>query len=93
MEGYNTLVGLLPLGSTDEVQSVDTGDRRLVKLEVGKGLEAWYEEGNNVETWHPTKLSSSNRKVLLTHWVGEAVTELDANQQCRRRFFERLGLP
>ena len=53
MEGCNTLLGLLPPGCTDEVQSVDAGYGRLVKL-VGKGLEAWHEEGDNVEGGTPS---------------------------------------
>ena len=69
MEGCNTLLGLLPPGCKDEVQSADSGYGRLVKLRVGKGLEAWYEEGDNVEKWETNKLSSSDRRVLPTPWV------------------------
>ena len=41
---------MLARGCTDEVLSVNAGYGRLVKLGVGKALEAWYEEGDNVET-------------------------------------------
>ena len=91
MEGCNTLLGLLPPGCKDEVQSADSGYGRLVKLRVGKGLEAWYEEGDNVEKWETNKLSSSDRRVLPTPWVGEVVAKLDSDQLYRRRLFEKTG--
>ena len=40
-EGCNTLLWLLPPGCTEEVQPVNAGYGRLVKLEEGKTLEAW----------------------------------------------------
>ena len=74
------------------MQPVDAGYGRLVKLGVGKALEAWQEEVDNVEKWDINKLSSSDRRVLLTHWVSEAVATLDSDQQYRRRLFEKTGL-
>ena len=74
------------------MQSVDAGYRRLVKVRVEKALEAWYEEGDNVEKWDTNKLSSSDRRVLLTHWVGEAVAKLDSDQLYRRHLFDKTGL-
>ena len=91
-EGCNTLLKLLAPGWTNEVQSVDAGYGRLVKLGVGKALEAWYEEGDNVEKWGTNKLSSSDSRVLLTHWVGEAVAKLDSDQLYRRHLFDKTGL-
>ena len=73
------------------MQSVDAGCGRLVKLGVRKVSEAWYEEADNVETWDTNKLSSSDRKVLLTHWGGEAVAKLDLCQLYRRRLLETTG--
>ena len=64
----------------------------LVKVGVGKALEVWYEEGDNVKKSDTNKLSSSDRRVLLTHWVGEAVAKLDMDQLYRRRLFEKTGL-
>ena len=39
----------------------------MVKLEVAKALEAWYQEGDNVGKWDTNKLSPSDRSILLTH--------------------------
>ena len=62
------------------MQSVDTGYGRLVKLEVAK-------EGDNVEIWDINKLSPSDRNILMTHSVGDAVVKLDLDQQYRKLLF------
>ena len=81
------------LAAATRVQGgVDAGYGRLVKFEVGKALEAWLEEGDNVEKWDTNKLSASDRRILLTHWVGDAVAKVDSDQLYRRRLFERIGL-
>ena len=52
-------------------------------LGVGKALEAWYDEGDNVEKRDTNKkLSFPDRRVLPTHWGGEAVAKLDSDQLC-----------
>ena len=37
------------------------------------------------------KLSSSCRRVLLTHWGGEGIAKLGSGQLYRRRLFETIG--
>ena len=63
-EGCNTLLWLLPPGCTDEVQTVDAGYGRLVKLGLGKALEAWFEDGDNVESCDTNNLSASGRRIF-----------------------------
>ena len=74
------------------MQPGDAGYGRQVKLEVGKALEAWLEKGDNVEKWDTNKLSASDRRILLTHWVGDAVAKVDSDQPYRRRLCEKTGL-
>ena len=45
-----------------------------------------------MKKWDTNKLSSSDCRVLLAHWVGEAVAKLGADQLYRRRLFETTGL-
>ena len=45
---------------------------------VGKALQAWYVEDDNMDKWDINKLSSSVRRVLLTHLGGEVVAKLDS---------------
>ena len=70
----NTLLWRLPPKCTDEVQPVDAGYGRLFKVLVGKSLDAWLLNGDNVERWESNKLTASDRRVLITQWVrgGEA---------------------
>ena len=58
-------------------------------MEVGKALEAWLEKGDNVGTWDTNKLFASDRRILLTHWVGDAVAKVDSDQLYRRRLCEK----
>ena len=89
-EGWSTLLWLLLRECADEVQTVDAGRMGLVKLEVGKALKAWYMRQRG-KVGH-NKLFPSDRRVLLTHWVGEAVAKVDSDELYRRRLFERIGL-
>ena len=72
------------------MQTVDAGRRGLVKLEVGKALKAWYMRQRGKVGYN--KLFPSDRRVLLTHWVGEAVAKVDSDKLYRRRLFERIGV-
>ena len=88
----NTLLWLLPPKCTDEVQPVDAGYGRLFKVLVGKSLDAWLLNGGNVERWESNKLTASDRRVLITQWVGEAAKQIDSDIRYRRRLFEKTGL-
>ena len=71
-------------------KSVRIPRRGLVKLEVGKALKAWYMRQRGKVGYN--KLFPSDRRVLLTHWVGEAVAKVDSDKLYRRRLFERIGV-
>ena len=88
----NTLLWLLPPKCTDEVQPLDAGYGRLFKVLVGKSLDAWLLNGDNVERWESNKLTASDRRVLITQWVGEAAKQIDSDIRYRRRLFEKTGL-
>ena len=88
----NTLLWPLPPKCTDEVQPVDAGYWRLFKVLVGKSLDAWRLHGDNVERWESNKLTASDRRALITQWVGEAAKQIDSDIRYRRRLFEKTGL-
>ena len=88
----NTLLWRLPPKYTDEVQSMDADYGRLFKVLVGKSLDAWLLNGDNVERWESNKLTASDRRVLITHWVEEAAKQIDSDIRYRRRLFEKTGL-
>ena len=92
-EECNTLLWLLPPKCTDEEQPVDAGYGKLFNVYVGKALDAWLLNGDNVEKWESNKLTASDRRILLiTQWTGEAAKQIDRDIRYRRRLFEKTGL-
>ncbi|CAM9991965.1 unnamed protein product [Pylaiella littoralis] len=88
----NTLLWLVPPRCTDEVQPVDAGYGRLFQVYVGKELDVFLLEGDNVERWESNKLTASDRRILLTQWIGRTAKKPDSDMRYRRRLFEKTGL-
>lgn len=87
----NTLLWLYASQCTDELQPVDAGYGRRIQVGVGVKLDLWLEHGENLQKWENGSLTASERRVLLTHWVGAVVEEIDADQAYRKRLFEKTG--
>ena len=62
-----------------------------IKVEVGKQLDLWLEDGDNLERWERNALTASDRRVLLTTWVATAVDTVDHSAGYRFRLFEKTG--
>ena len=62
----NSLVWHYPVWCTDVLQPIDAGLAALIKVEVGKELDIWLENGDNLERWESNALTASDRRVLLT---------------------------
>ncbi|CAM9727654.1 unnamed protein product [Ectocarpus sp. 6 AP-2014] len=73
----NTLLWHLPAGCTDEVQPIDAGYGRRLKVAVGVQLDKWLESGDSLQKWEAKALTCSERRVLLTSWVAQATEEID----------------
>ena len=59
-------------GNTDEIQVVDAGVGALLKRKA-EGIQTdWMAEDKNWEEWTGSTLSASRKRILLTHWYGEA---------------------
>jgi len=65
----NVLVWNLQPGTTDITQPVDAGYGRAVKRLIGVKLAQWLENEDNLEKWESGKITASERRILLTHWV------------------------
>ena len=87
----NTLVWHYPGGCTGALQPIDAGLGALIKVEVGKQLDIWLENGDNLERWESNALTASDRRVLLTKWVATAVDIVDNRPNYRFRLFEKTG--
>ena len=60
-----SLVWLYPGGYTDAMQPIDAGLAAFMKVEVGKQLDLWLENGDNMERWESNALTVCDRCVML----------------------------
>ncbi|CAB1106479.1 unnamed protein product [Ectocarpus sp. CCAP 1310/34] len=88
----NTIAWLGPAECTDEVQPVDAGAGRFLKMEVGNEMDRWLDQADNIERWETASLTASDRRVLITQWTGAAMAKLNSNQGYRHRLFEKCGM-
>ena len=91
-ERCNTLAWYFPANNMDEVQPVDAGVGRMLKVEVGRQLDIWLGQADNLEKWESNKLTASDRRVLITQWVGPATYIVDNRPDYRFRLFEKCGM-
>ena len=91
-EECNTLLWLLPPGTTDELQPVDAGYGRLLEVEAGKELDEWFGKDDNLSQCKTNALSSGKRRILLRRFIGEAFARIGARPGYRFRLFEKTGL-
>lgn len=77
----NTLPWFFSTETTDELQPVDAGAGRFLKMEVGRRMDMWLEQADNVERWENNSLTASDRRVLITQWVEAAIEELDSREE------------
>ena len=81
--------------ATDLWQVVDAGIAQTLKVLSGHNYQKWLDEGDNVDSWfgHENTLSAMQRRILITHWVGDAWETLSGPEydHMRRRCWERTG--
>ena len=82
--------------ATDIWQPVDAGYGYLVKKLVAKAQDKWLESDENIDRWMgngPKPMTASDRRILITDWVGEAFEELKKSDydNMRKRCFEKTG--
>ena len=89
------LVWFGPPGATDIWQPVDAGYGSMIKRLVTQEQDKWLEMDENFDRWagNGKPLSASDRRILISHWVGEAHKRLqEANyDKFRRNCFEKTG--
>ena len=81
---------MLPPGKTDEVQPVDDGMGRQVKIYMGQLEDEWLEDDENLEKWEGGVLSASDRRVLIATWFFKAF-ERACEGLAKRKYFEHTG--
>ena len=85
----NSPVWFYPGGCTDALKPIDAGLEVFIKVEVGKLLNLWLENGGNLERWENNGLTASDRRVLLTKWVARAVDTVDNRAGYRFCLFQK----
>lgn len=84
-------LSLIPGGCTGYVQVLDVLINKLIKQYIEEYEDLWVEQ--NFELWQSGKWSIGDRRVLMTHWVGQAfervhIEHKDAIIAC----FKNVGL-
>ena len=58
----------VPAGKTDQVQPVDRGKGRQIKIYIGQEEDKWLEDDDNLQKYENNELTSSDRRILLANW-------------------------
>ena len=64
-----------------------------MKKLTAQAQDAWMELDENLDLWTQGKLSASDRRILMTQWVGQAADKLQSSDydHFRWRCFEKTG--
>ena len=89
-EGANILTYHTCLGMTDWGQPIDNGYGLRVRKEVGRLQDQWLQSEDHLEKWE-SGLTASERRVLMTHWVGDAVQKVNTDRAFIRKCFQHTG--
>ena len=95
---YQRLRPALREKSTTAAQPVDAGYAALVKVHMSRLQDQWMDVDDNLDKWISGEMCAGDRRVLLTHWLADAVDavhkltplKLDAKTH-RWRCFEKTG--
>ena len=80
----------LPPTETDQVQPIDRGLGRQVKIYIGQQLDEWLDDDNNLDKWEDNKLSASDRRILLATWYDKAVRKA-LQGEAKWKYFQHAG--
>ena len=81
--------------ATELWQVVDAGVAQTLKVLTGHSYHAWLDQEENADRWfcHEGKLTASERRILITQWVGDAWDKLCTPQydNLRLRCWQKTG--
>jgi hypothetical protein len=66
----NTITSIIPGGCTAYLQPLDIFINKIIKNLIRDAEEQHYDD--NIEEWKAGKYTKRDRRILLTHWVGQA---------------------
>ena len=80
----------LPPNETDQVQPIDRGLGRQVKIYLGHHMDEWLDDDDNLIKWEENALTASDRRILLANWYFRAVNKA-LQGDAKRKYFEHAG--
>lgn len=80
----------LPPNETDQVQPIDRGLGRQVKIYLGQYMDEWLEDDDNLTKWEDNGLTAKDRRILLATWYYKAVHKA-LEGDAKRKYFEHAG--
>ena len=84
----------LPPNETDQVQPIDRGLGRQVKIYLGQQMDDWMDDDDNLAKWEENKLTASDRRTLLANWYYKAVLRaLEARGRRQDQVLPARGCP
>jgi len=97
-EAVSKLGGVVWYGlpsATDLWQPVDAGFAQLLKTLIGQAKRRWLDDDDNAEKWHghDKSFTTKERRILPTHWAGEAYKKLISREydNLRLRVWQKTG--
>ena len=80
----------LPPNETDQVQPIDRGLGRHIKIYIGQQMDEWMDVDENLDKWESNSLTASDRRILLANWYFKA-TNKALEGEAKRKYFEHAG--
>ena len=80
----------LPPNETDQVQPIDRGLGRHIKIYIGQLMDEWLDDDDNLSKWENNELTASDRRVLLATWYYKATVRA-LEGEAKRKYFEHAG--
>ena len=82
----------LPFDETDKCQPVDQGEGNMIKQLTEDQLDEFLEKDDNLDKWQ-SNLTASERRILITKWLGQAWENLNKDYpNFRKNLFQKKGL-
>ena len=65
---------------------------RLTKFQVGRQFDDWMDKEDNLQKWEDGKITASEKRILITKWVGETWEIIfKSGKYDPDKFFEHTG--
>ena len=82
-------------GEQQHNQPVDASYTQILKVFIGQAQRKWLDDKENAKKWYgcESSFSTKERRILITHWAGEAHNKLLSSEydNLRLRVWQKTG--